>query len=332
MSDIILNPTPIATASLASVLASDQVLVKRYAEFASIWEAHERAHWIPDEADMRMDTEQWKNGTINEAEKRFIKMVLRLFTQADKDVQDAYVDKLLPRFQASEVRHMLVSFTAREATHQLGYRRLNDTLGYDSQAFMEEFLQYAEMKDKHEFMVAQVPLDTPTNIALYLAKQTLMEGVNLFASFVMLLSFAPQGKLPGMVSVNKWSVADETYHVMVLAALFRKFLEENPQVVNNHFKAEIYETARRVIALEDAFVDLVYSVGDTSAVTKEQVKAYVRYVCDYRMQQLGLKAQFGVKENPVDWMDKVLGKTLVNFFEVTGVEYSKGNLVGDWVY
>lgn len=317
---------------MSGVTELDVVFFHRYPEFKEILDIHERGHWIPDEADMRMDVEQWKNGSIVEEEKLFIKMILRLFTQADTDVCGAYVDKLLPIFKAGEVRAMLLSFAAREVTHILGYKRLNDTLGYDTETFMTEFLDYSQMKDKHDFMIEDCPLGTPSEKAFYLAKQVLMEGVNLFASFAMLLSFSQEGKLPGMVSVNKWSIADESHHVTGLSGLFKRYVDENPQIVNNHFKAEIYETARKVVAMEDTFVDLCFSVGKTNVVTPEAVKAYVRYVCDYRMQQLGLKPQFGVKDNPIEWIDKITESSLVNFFEISSVEYSKGNMSGEWVY
>ncbi len=90
---------------------------------------------------------------------------------------------------------MLLSFANREVTHMLGYKRLNDTLGYDSEEFMSEFLDYSEIKEKHDFMIESVDLSTPSGIAEYLAKQVLMEGVNLFASFAMLLSFSKKGLL-----------------------------------------------------------------------------------------------------------------------------------------
>jgi len=213
-----------------------------------------------------------------------------------------------------------------------GYRRLNETLGFDDLGFMSEFLEFKEMKDKHEFMIEEMPLDTPANIALYLAKQVLMEGVNLFGSFVMLLSFSQKGAAPGTVSVNRWSIVDESHHVDGLTALFKQYLAQHPEVVNNHFKAAIYEFARKVTQLEEAFIRLCYQAGDNPCLTADQAIDYVKMTCDYRMQQLGLKAQFGIKTNPAPWMDLITKNTLANFFETTVVEYSKNAMAGEWKY
>lgn len=315
-----------------SITTSTEIFVPKYLKLQEILSEHERAHWVPEEANMQVDVEQWKNGTISESEKAFIKMILRLFTQADTNVCASYVEKLLPIFKNADARMMLLSFANREVTHMLGYKRLNDTLGYDSQEFMSEFLNYSEMKDKHDFMIESVSLKSPASVAEYLAKQVLMEGVNLFGPFSMLLSFSQEGKLPGMVSVNQWSIVDESLHVMGLCELFRIYVSEHPSVVTNAFKASVYATARRVVELEDKFIDLAYSVGGTRVTSPEVLKQYIRYVCDYRMQQLGLKPQFGVDKNPMEWMDYITGNTFGNFFEVTSVQYSKNSLTGDWVY
>ncbi len=309
-----------------------EVYAPEYISLKEIMEQHEREHWLPEEAVMKEDVEQWKNGTLLDTEKEFIKMILRLFTQADTNVAGGYVEKLLPVFKHPDARMMLLSFASREATHIHAYRRLNETLGYDSQSFMEEFLGFKEMSEKHEFMVESANLSKVSGVAEYLAKQILMEGVNLFASFAMLLNYSRSGLLPGMVSVNKWSIIDESLHVEGLTRLFKIYINEHPTIVNDKFKKEIYETARKVVQLEDAFIDLCFSIGSTRKLEKDEVKQYIRYVCDHRMKQMGLKEQFGVTKNPLEWVDKIAGDTFGNFFEVTITNYSKSNLSGEWAY
>jgi ribonucleoside-diphosphate reductase beta chain len=282
---------------------------------------------------MSQDVVQWKDGTIGAGDKAYIKMILRGFTQADTNVCAGYVERLLPVFKNADARIMLLSFACRETTHMLAYKRLNDTLGYDSEGFMSEFLQYKEMKDKHEFMLEQVDLRSNKGKAEYLAKQILMEGVDLFAQFAQLLNYSRLNRLPGMVSINQWSIIEESMHVEGLSELLRIFIEENPSVVNEEFKRVIYEYARAVIKLNDDYIDLCYSVHTPDKLDKGDLKQYIRLVCDYRMQQMGLKAQFGVEKNPLPWIDDITGDGILgNFFETTITAYSKDSLTGDWVY
>lgn len=315
-----------------SIFTAQEIFTPKYHKLTEIMAAHERGHWVVDEIDLRQDCEQWKTGKITEENKAFVLMILRLFTQADSDICSAYVEKLIPMFKAPDARMMMLSFAARETTHVRGYRLLNETLGFDSEEFMSEFLQYKEMKDKHEFMIEAVPLDTVSDKIAYLARQILMEGVNLFASFAMLLSFSQEGKLPGVVSTNQWSQVDESHHVEGLTEMFKSAVEENPSVVNSAFKKGIYEVARSIVEMEDGFIDLCHTVGRNGVATAQQYKDYIRYVCDYRMAQMGLKGQFGIKENPLPWIELITSNTFVNFFEATSTQYSKASLVGEWVY
>jgi glutaredoxin 3 len=317
---------------MSNITTASEIFVPRYLHLQDILNRHERSHWIPDEADLSEDVSQWRSGVITDQQKAFIKMVLRLFTQADTDVCAGYVEKVLPSFKNADARMMLLSFASREVTHMLGYKRLNDTLGYDSMEFMSEFLQYKEMADKHAWMVEATDMRSNKSKAEYIAKQVLMEGVNLFASFAMLLNFSQLGLLPGMVSVNKWSIIDESLHVEGGAEIFRIFVEENPSVITEEFKKAVYETARKVVQMEDDFIDLCYSMWEPTKMPKQDLKNYIRYVCDYRMRQLGFKRQFGIETNPLPFIDEVTGETFGNFFESTIVAYSKDSLSGDWVY
>lgn len=315
-----------------SIFDASEIFVPKYLKLQEILDRHERSHWQISAVDLRVDCEQWKNGKITPEGKAFFLTILRMFTQSDQNICGLYVDRLLPLFKNNEARMMLLSFASREVTHIRGYKLLNDTLGYDSEAFMSEFLQFKEMKDKHDFMLEDVRLKTSADVALYLAKQVLMEGVSLFGSFTMLLSYSQEGKFPGTVSVNQWSIEEESAHAEGLTELFKIVIEENPKIVNDKFKAQIYEFARQVVKLEEDFISLCYRTGKNTAAKEEDVKGYVRMICDYRMQQMGFKSQFNIEKNPLPWMDLITSNTLANFFEAPTVQYSKGSLIGDWVY
>ena len=318
---------------MSKITEATEIFVPRYDKLKEIYDKHERAHWLADEADMSNDVVQWKDGTVSEEQKQYIKMILRGFTQADTNVCAGYVEKLLPVFKSADARIMLLSFASRETTHMYAYKRLNETLGYDGEDFMSEFLAFKELRDKHEFMIEEMDLRSNRHKAEYLAKQILMEGVNLFGNFARLLDFSRYGQLPGMVSVNQWSVIDESMHVEGLVELFRIFVEENPSVITEGFKKTIYGFARRVVEIEDADTDLCFSIHTPKLLTKQSMKDYLRFVCDYRMQQLGLKPQFGIDTNPLPFIEDITGDSVFgNFFEVTITAYSKESLTGVWEY
>lgn len=286
----------------------------------------EQMHWLWTEVPMLEDTKDWRN-RLSKDEQEFLTKIFRFFTQGDIDVSGAYVNNYLPVFPQPEIRMMLSSFAAREAIHVAAYSHLIETLGMPESTY-NEFLEYAEMAEKHDyFKDLQGDEDLPAQIAGFSA---FTEGMQLFSSFIMLLNFTRHGKMRGMGQIIAWSIADETLHTESMIKLFRTYVQENRSVWNDELKAKIYSIAEKMVDLEDQFIDLAFGVSEMENLTKDEVKQYIRYICDRRLIALGMKGIFKVKQNPLEWVDGMLGVTHTNFFENKSVDYAKGALTGDW--
>jgi len=289
---------------------------------------HEEIHWVEDEAELSEDVQDWKTKLAPD-EKDFIINVLRLFTQSDVQVGSNYHEFLIPKMKNNEIRNMLASFAAREGVHQRAYALLNDTLGLPEEEF-HKFLEYKEMADKLDFM-ANNNITSLQGLALALAQSVFNEGMSLFASFVMLLNFQRFGKMKGMGTIVEWSIRDESLHVQGNAKLFRTLCEEHPRIVNDEFKSKIYQMAKDSVMLEDKFIRLSFKNNEVQGLSEEDVKQYIRHIADRRLLQLGMKAKYKAKDNPLPWLDWVLnGASHDNFFEKRVTEYSVVGMEGDW--
>ena len=292
---------------------------------------HEKIHWVEDEVSLEDDVSDWKRGKLSDNEKLFITQILRLFTQQDVCVGQYYYEKFIPIFKNNEIRCMLGSFAAREATHMRGYALLNDTLGLPEEEY-SAFLEYKEMSNKVDFML-DADIHSKTGIGLALAKSVFNEGVGLFASFAMLLNFQRRGLMKGMGKIVEWSIKDETVHFEAITLLFKEFIKEHARIVDDEFKGNIYEMAKQAVKLEDKFIDLAFSNFVISGLSAEEIKQYIRYIADRRLLQLGLKTKFKVKDNPIVWLEHIInGLDHTNFFENRVTEYSVGGMKGDWRY
>lgn len=290
---------------------------------------HEAIHWVEDEVELSEDMSDWKTGKLTPVEKEYITNILRLFTQSDVAVGQNYYDYYIPKFKNNEIRNMLGSFACREGIHQRAYALLNETLGLPDSEY-HAFLEYTEMVEKIEFMINN-DISTIRGLALSMARSVFNEGVALFASFVMLLNFQRYGKMKGMGKVVEWSIRDETMHVEGNSRIFKTLCAENPRIVNDEFKSEIYEMSRIAVKLEDKFINLAYKMGDVEGLNADDVKRYIRHITDRRLIQLGLKPNFKVKENPLPWLDWILnGADHTNFFEGRVTEYEVAGLTGKW--
>ena len=295
------------------------------------WLKHEQSHWLHTEVPMSEDVNDWKK-RLNDGEKHFLTNIFRFFTQGDIDVAGGYVKNYLPYFPQPEVRMMLMGFAAREALHVAAYSHLIETLGMPETTY-QEFLEYDSMRAKHDYFTDLsnangTPESVATNIAAFSA---FTEGMQLFSSFIMLLNFPRHGKMKGMGQIVTWSIVDETQHAESMIKLFRAYVEENRDIWNDELKSSIYTIAEKMVELEDKFIELSFSMGEMQDLTEDDVKKYIRYICDRRLISLGMKGIFKVKKNPLPWVEEMINApTHTNFFENRATDYAKGALSGTW--
>ena len=292
------------------------------------YDQQQKMHWLPSEVPLAEDVRDW-NERLNPKEKNLITQILKFFTQGDVDIAQAYLDNYIPKFKPPEIRMMLSSIATSEANHAHSYSLLNDTIGLPDSEY-KAFQEYKAMSDKHDYLF-RTKGDRIEGMARELATFSAFgEGLQLFASFVMLLNFQRYGKMKGMCQIVTWSIRDESHHVDCLIKLFHSLIDENKHIWNDDFKKTLYDIARDMVALEDKFIDLAFEQGGVEGIEPNQIKQYIRHIADRRLLQLGLKPNFAVKDNPLPWLDWVLnGVEHTNFFENRSTEYAKGSMTGD---
>ena len=113
--------------------------------------------------------------------------------------------------------------------------------------------------------------------------------------------------------------------------LFKDFIKEEPQIWNDKLKNEIYDACKTIIHHEDAFIDLAFQMGPLEGLKAEEIKQYIRFIGNRRLEQLGLNPIYDVQKNPLTWLDNMLnGVEHMNFFEGRATEYSKASTRGNW--
>ena len=293
------------------------------------WLAQQRAHWMPEEVPLGEDCIDWDKMTA--AERNLLTQIFRFFTQMDVEVNDCYMTKYASVFKPTEVKMMLSAFASMETIHIYAYSYLLDTIGMPEVEY-SAFLRYKEMKDKHDYLQSFTS-DTPFDLALTLAAfGAFAEGVQLFASFAILLNFQRFNKMKGMGQIVTWSARDETLHAQNIIRLFHELCKENAHAIpSQKLDEEIYNIARIMIEHEDHFIDLAFEMGPLEDLTADQVKKYVRYLADRRLIQLGRLPIFGISKNPLPWVDAAInGIEHANFFEAQPTEYNKASTTGTW--
>jgi ribonucleoside-diphosphate reductase beta chain len=293
------------------------------------WLVQQKVHWLPEEVPLGDDVEDWKHA-LTDPERHLLTQIFRFFTQADIEVNDCYMQHYARVFRPPEIRMMLSAFSNMETVHVAAYSHLLDTLGLPEVEY-EAFLKYAQMKAKHDYLQG-FSVKNKYEIARTLAAfGAFTEGMQLFASFAILLSFPQRNKMKGMGQIITWSVRDETLHCNSMAKLFRTFVDENPKVLKPEMRLELRHIGETMVGHEDAFIDLAFEMGPIEGLTADDTKRYVRYITDRRLVQFGLDPIYRIDANPLPWLDDMLNAIeFSNLFEARATEYSKAGTTGTW--
>ena len=301
-----------------------------YQEASDYWLKQQQAHWLHTEVPMMSDITDWKQN-LNETEKNIIGSILKGFAQTETVVNDYWTNLVTSWFRKPEIIKMGVTFGAFETIHAEAYSLLNETLGLDN---FSEFLEDESTMAKIENLmdVRDAHDGTPDwsarakSLAIFSA---FTEGVNLFSSFAVLLSFKLRNLLKGVGQIVEWSIRDESLHSNAGCWLFRQLLEENPDLNTPELRAEIEEAARLSLKLELDFIDKVYEMGDLEGCPKYDLVSFIKHRVNTKMGDLG----YGAIVNDIDpdaiqrmkWFDSLsAGKQHTDFFASRVTNYSKG--------
>ena len=233
------------------------------------WLTQQRLHWLPEEVPLAEDVRDWKKN-LTESEVNLMTQIFRFFTQADVEVNNAYMKYYSQIFGPVEVQMMLAAFSNIETVHIAAYSHLLDTIGMPEVEY-SAFLEYAEMKDKFDYM-QDVSMDSRRDIAKTMAMfGAFTEGLALFASFAILMNFPRFNKMKGMGQIVTWSVRDETLHCLSMIKLFNSFINENQDIWDDELKEEITQCCRTTVDHEDAFIDLCFEMGPIEGMSPEDL-------------------------------------------------------------
>ena len=308
-------------------ITKERVVYKpfEYPEAHDYWMKQQQAHWLHTEVPMMSDVTDWKQN-LTDTEKNIIGSILKGFAQTETVVNDYWSGLVTKWFRKPEIIKMAVTFGAFETIHAEAYSLLNEELGLDDfSEFLEDETTMAKIEN---LMNVRDNMDgTPDwterakSLAIFSA---FTEGVNLFSSFAVLLSFKLRNLLKGVGQIVEWSIRDESLHSNAGCWVFRQLIKEKPEL-----KEDIRQAALLSLKLELDFIDKVYEMGDLEGCTKYDLVSFIKHRTNTKMADLG----YDPVVNDIDmdaiqrmkWFDSLsAGKQHTDFFANRVTNYSKG--------
>ena len=306
-----------------------------YQEAADYWLKQQQAHWIHTEVPMMSDLADW-NSNLNETEKNIIGSILKGFAQTETVVNDYWTQLVTKWFRKPEIIAMATTFGAFETIHAEAYSLLNETLGLDNfDEFMEDEATMAKIEAltsiRDSFSGETDWHEVAKSLAIFSA---FTEGVNLFSSFAILLSFKMRNKLKGVGQIVEWSIRDESLHSEAGCWLFRTLIKENPELKTPELEAAINEAALLSLQLELNFIKKCYELGDLEGCSQYDLEHFIKNRVNTKLADLGYKGIISEIDmtavERMKWFDHLSGgKQHTDFFANRVTNYSKGNMNWD---
>jgi ribonucleoside-diphosphate reductase beta chain len=300
-----------------------------YQEAFDFFKNQHRAHWLADEIPLASDLNDWKL-KLNESEKNLIGNILKSFAQTEVHVNDYWSTKVSIWFPKPEIQAMARAFADFESVHAEAYARLNEELGLDNfQAFLEDETSKAKIE-----RLIEVPGDTLEERAISLAIfSAFTEGVNLFSSFAILMSFQLRNLMKGTGQIVAWSVRDESLHSKAGCWLFRKLLEEQSTLNTPELRNKVIEACNLSVQLEFDFIDKAFEMGDIEGLNKNQLKNFIKARANEKMIELGYNGVYNdIDPNllkQMEWFGHLTnGVEHQDFFAQRPTSYAKST--ADW--
>lgn len=250
-----------------------------YEIFAKAHRAVMTSPWSPYEVSMEGDVLNWQN--ISETERKIIGGILKGFTLIELGVGCYWREFVAKTFKLPEIVQMATSFSHQETIHAIAYDYLESSLGLDTyEAFKQDEIAVKKLED---ILNSRDDSNIGRNLAIFSGG---VEGVSLYASFAVLISFVKKGLFKGMANqILSWSVLDEKLHSAMGIELYHQLITEYPELKPED--AELQSAFEMIAQNEYAFLQDAFGDADSiPTISFNEATDFVRYRTNKKLMEL----------------------------------------------
>ncbi|MEY5020385.1 MAG: hypothetical protein RLZ22_1473 [Verrucomicrobiota bacterium] len=312
------------------------ILPLKYQWAYDLYKTMKNNHWEPEDVTMQKDVEQWRSNEISDVERWIIKMGIGYFSAAEGIVGDNILHVVREVVTAPELKLVLGRHAHEENIHADSLVYMLSSLGLNPHECEAMFEDIPTIKAKNHFVVSNSrALRRDVDLTITENKQALakniflfgqvMEGTQFYGLFGMILSLYRQNKFPGIGSMFRYTLRDESNHIEVFRNLLMDLINENPDIWTEEFKEDLRDTMKDGITLEKQFIRDCLPVS-ALGLNSTDFETYIDYIADRRLASCGLSPLNPGATNPFPWLAEMMDiKKETNFFEGRVTEYQKAS-------
>lgn len=297
----------------------------RYPQFYDRFRDAIKNTWTVEEVDLHSDLADLDK--LSPAERHLVHRLVAFFATGDTIVANNLVLNLYEHVNAPEARLYLSRQLFEEAVHVQFYLTLLDTYLPDLEERVQAFAaveNIPSIRAKAEFCYRWIDSinqlhelrsreDRRAFLLNLICFAACIEGLFFYGAFAYVYFLRSRGLLHGLASGTNWVFRDESMHMEFAFDVVRTVREEEPDLVDAAFEAQVREMLSGAVGAEVAFAEDLL-VGGVAGMTVADMRSYLEHVADRRLAQLGFAPMYG-SANPFTFLELQDVQELSNFFE-----------------
>jgi ribonucleoside-diphosphate reductase beta chain len=133
-----------------------------------------------------------------------------------------------------------------------------------------------------------------------------------------------RNKMTGVAEQFQYILRDESMHLNFGIDVINQIKLENPLLWTPEFQQEAIQMILEGTELEIAYARDTMPRG-VLGMNAAMMEEYLQFICNRRLNQVGLPEQFPGAQNPFPWMSEIMDlRKEKNFFETRVIEYQTG--------
>lgn len=294
-------------------------------KFPKIWEMYkkqEAAMWFVEEVDLSKDMKDWIK--LKDSEQVFIKNILAFFAASDTIVNINLLERFMKEIKLTEAKCAYGAQYAMESRHGEAYSLMIETYVKDISEKARLFNAVKEIscvKKKADWAFKWIQSDAPFRQRLFAF--CIIEGVFFSGAFAAIFWLKDRNIMPGLCKFNKFISRDEGMHVDFAILLYSMLNVKMDEKM-------VHQIMKEAVDIEKEFI--IESIPcRLLGMNSDLMSTYIEYIADGLLDQLGYNKIYNIKNNPLDFMEKISMQTKENMFEGRVDEYQNSHIFNNAV-
>jgi ribonucleoside-diphosphate reductase beta chain len=304
----------------------------KYKQFDQLTDKQLGFFWRPEEIDVYKDATDFKALTAHE--QHIFTSNLKRQILLDRVQGRAPVEAFSPIVSLPELENWILTWTFSESIHSRSYTHIIRNVYANPSKIFDEMMDIGEIIDCAEDISKNydelIELATWYNLLgagthtvngdkvvvdLYELKKKLwlalmsvniLEGVRFYVSFACSWAFAELKKMEGNAKIIKFIARDENLHLASTQMLLKLLQKDDPDYaqIAKETEAESIKMFVEAVDQEKIWADYLFKDGSMIGLNTQLLTEYIEWIATKRMNMVGLKSPYTVKNNPLPWTQK----------------------------